>query len=673
MTKVEARKRARELREQIAYHDYRYYVLDDPVVSDVEFDELERELLAIEERYPDLVTPDSPSRRVGGPPREELGTVRHSTPMRSLDSLMDEADVRRFYERCLRELGRERVALVGEPKYDGLSVELVYEDGELRVASTRGDGLLGEDVTENIKTIREVPLRLRADRGRAPRRVIARGEVYIPISDFAAFNRRREEAAEKTFANPRNMAAGSLRQLDPKITAERPLRIFFWELVAGSSARPETQWECLQAMQRMGLRTNDKATRLPDLDAAIDWFARIGAQRDRLEYEIDGCVFKVDSLADQAELGIKSSSPRWAVAWKFPPRQRTTRIVAIEAQVGRTGALTPVAQLEPIQLGGVTVANVSLHNQDEIDRKDIRVGDWVLVERAGDVIPHVVQVIVDRRTGREKRYRLPHHCPVCGGEAVKPPGEAITRCVNTSCPAQVKERIRHFGSRGAMDIDGLGDKLVDQLVERGLVRDVAALYDLTVERLIELERLAEKSAQNLIDAIAASRRGVSLGRLLHALGIPGVGRAVAAELAGHFGSLEALAEATEEVLLEMPGIGPTLATSIHAWFADRHNRELLRRLRARGVAPEAAPAAATAGGPLAGKTFVVTGALESMSREEAEEAIRARGGRATGSVSKTTDYLVAGASPGASKMKAAEKHGTEVIDERALLALLGSR
>ena len=674
MTKKEAQKRLRELREEIAQHDHRYYVLDDPIISDAEFDQLERELLAIEEQYPDLVTPDSPSQRVGGPPRAELGTVRHETPMRSLDSLMDEAEVRRFYERCARELGRESIPLVGEPKYDGLSVELVYEDGELRVASTRGDGVIGEDVTENIKTIREVPLRLRLEGRRPPAHVVARAEVYIPIQQFEAFNRRREEAGEKTFANPRNMAAGSLRMLDAKITASRPLRIFFWELAPSSSARPDTQWECLQSMKSWGLQINDRATRLADLDAAIEWFAKIGAERDSLKYEIDGCVFKVDSLADQAELGIKSNSPRWAVAWKFPSRQRTTRITAIEALVGRTGALTPVASLEPIQLGGVTVANVSLHNQDEIDRKDIRVGDWVLVERAGDVIPHVVQVIVEKRTGHEKKYSLPDHCPVCGSEAVKPEGEAITRCVNNSCPAQVKERIRHFGSRGAMDIDGLGDKLVDQLVGRGLVKDVAGLYDLTLETLIELDRLAEKSAQNLVDAIASSKRDVTLGRLLGALGIPGVGRALATELAAHFGSLDALEAASEEALLEMQGIGPTLATGIHAWFADEHNRELLRKLRQRGVAPKPEKrAAAAAVGPLAGKTLVVTGTLGTISRQDAEERIREAGGRATGGVSKSTDYLVAGASPGASKMKAAEKHGTKVIDEDELLTLLGRK
>ncbi|HEX2462991.1 MAG TPA: NAD-dependent DNA ligase LigA [Thermoanaerobaculia bacterium] len=684
MTKKEARKRLEMLREEIAQHDHRYYVLDDPIISDAEFDQLERELLAIEAQHPDLVTPDSPSQRVGGPPRAELGTVRHETPMRSLDSLMDEADVRRFYERCVRELGRESIPLVGEPKYDGLSVELVYEDGELRVASTRGDGVVGEDVTENVKTIREVPLRLRGDGGpipgrggggnRVPRHVVTRAEVYIPIQQFEAFNRRREEAGEKTFANPRNMAAGSLRMLDAKITASRPLRIFFWELAPSSTERPDTQWESLQWMRSWGLQINDRATRLDDLDAAIEWFAKIGAERDSLKYEIDGCVFKVDSLADQAELGIKSNSPRWAVAWKFPSRQRTTRIVAIEALVGRTGALTPVASLEPVEIGGVTVANVSLHNQDEVDRKDIRVGDWVLVERAGDVIPHVVQVIVEKRTGHEKKYRLPDHCPVCGSEAIKPEGEAITRCVNTSCPAQVKERIRHFGSRGAMDIDGLGDKLVDQLVARGLVRDVADLYDLTVETLVELERLAEKSAQNLVDAIASSKRDVTLGRLLGALGIPGVGRALATELAAHFGSLDALEAASEETLLEMEGIGPTLATGIHAWFADEHNRDLLGKLRERAVAPKPeARAAAAATGPLAGKSLVVTGTLETMSREDAEEAIRAAGGRATGGVSKSTDYLVAGASPGASKMKAAAKHGTKVIEENELLGLLGKR
>jgi DNA ligase (NAD+) len=672
MSKKEAQRRIRELRDQINEHDHRYYVLDDPIVSDAEFDELERELIALETQYPDLVTPDSPSQRVGGPPREELGTVRHESPMRSLDSLMDEADVRRFYERCARELGREAIPLVGEPKYDGLSVELIYESGELAVASTRGDGVVGEDVTENVKTIREVPLRLRTGGRKPPAHVVARAEVYIPIAEFAAFNRRREEAGEKTFANPRNMAAGSLRMLDPKVTASRPLRVFFWELAPSSSARPDTQWECLQWMRSWGLQINERATRLADLDAAIAWFAEVGAARDALRYEIDGCVFKVDSLADQVELGIKSNSPRWAVAWKFPPRQRTTRIRAIEAWVGRTGALTPVAQLEPIQLGGVTVANVSLHNQDEIDRKDIRVGDWVLVERAGDVIPHVVQVIVDKRTGHEKKYRLPDHCPVCGSEAVKPEGEAITRCVNTSCPAQVKERIRHFGSRGAMDIDGLGDKLVDQLVTRGLVKDVADLYDLTVETVVELDRLAEKSAQNLIDAIESSKSDVTLGRLLGALGIPGVGRALATELAAHFGSLDALETASVDALLEMSGIGSTLATGIHAWFADEHNRNLLRKLRERGVAPKPEKRAAAAEpGPLAGKTVVVTGTLEAMSREDAEEAIRAAGGRVTGGVSKSTDYLVAGASPGASKMKAAEKHGTAVIDEKELARLLG--
>jgi DNA ligase (NAD+) len=428
-------------------------------------------------------------------------------------------------------------------------------------------------------------------------------------------------------------------------------------------------------LRELGLKINERATRLPDLDAAIAWFAEIGAARDALPYEIDGCVFKVDSLADQAELGVKSNSPRYAAAWKFQPRQRTTRIVAIEAQVGRTGALTPVAALEPVEIGGVTVTNVSLHNQDEIDRKDIRVGDWVLVERAGDVIPHVVQVITDRRIGKEKKYRLPDHCPVCGGEAVKPPGEAITRCVNTSCPAQVKERIRHFGSRGAMDIDGLGDKLVDQLVERGLVHDVAALYDLTVEALVELDRMAEKSAHNLVSAIEESRRRATLERLLHALGIPGVGFALARELAAHFGSLDALEGATEESLLEMSGIGPTLATSVNAWFSDQHNRELLRRLRERKVAPRAAAhgSGAAGGGRLAGKTLVVTGTLESMSREQAEELIREQGGRVTVSVSRSTDYLVAGASPGASKTKAAEKHGTQVIDERELLTLLGRK
>ena len=522
---------------------------------------------------------------MGGPPREELGTVRHETPMRSLDSLMDESDVRRFYERCARELGRESIPLVGEPKYDGLSVELVYENGELAVASTRGDGVIGEDVTENIKTIREVPLRLRADGARAaqpPKHVVVRGEVYIPIKPFAEFNRRREEAGEKTFANPRNMAAGSLRMLDARITASRPLRTFFWELAPSTHDPSRHAVGVPAADEELGApdqRTGDQPARLRRRDRVV--------RHDRRRRATRSSTRSTAASSRSIRWPIRSSSASSPTAragrWRGSSRRASARPRSSPSK-RRSGAPARSRRWRSSSRSssrGVTVANVSLHNQDEIDRKDIRVGDWVLVERAGDVIPHVVQVIVDRRTGHEKKYRLPDHCPVCGSEAIKPPGEAITRCVNISCPAQVKERIRHFGSRGSMDIDGLGDKLVDQLVARGLVRDVADLYDLTVETVVELDRLAEKSAQNLVDAIAASKREVTLGRLLGALGVPGVGRALATELAAHFGSLDALEAASEEAAARDARDRP-------------HARDQRARLVSRRPQPRAAAQAARA-------------------------------------------------------------------------------
>jgi DNA ligase (NAD+) len=669
MTRAEAAGRAETLRAEIERHNYLYHVLDSPEVSDAEYDALVLELRAIEQQWPDLVTTDSPTQRVGGQPREGFATLRHELPMRSLLSIFGEDEMRRFHETCQEELGQAEVPLVAEPKYDGVSIEIVYDNGRLASAATRGDGITGEDVTANVRTISEVPLRLRRGTVRIPEHLVVRGEVYMQKKEFADLNRRQEEAGDKTFANPRNAAAGSLRQLDPRITARRPLRIFFWEWTAASSWRPPTQWECLEGMKALGLKTCPQSTRLATADEAVRWHHDLEARRDGLPYEIDGAVFKVDRLADHDRLGERAANPRWAVAYKFTPRQQTTVIREIRPSVGRTGAVTPVAVLEPVQIGGVTVTHVSLHNQDEIDRKDIRVGDTVLVERAGDVIPHVVQVVTEKRTGREKRYRLPATCPVCGSEVVKPQGEAISRCTNNSCPAQLKENIKHWGSKQACDIDGLGDKIVDQLVDRGLVRDVAELYDLTVEKVAQLERMADKSASNLVGQIAKSKQA-GLARVILGLGIRQIGRAMAETLASEFGSLDALAAADTDRLMAVPDVGPQAAAGLREWFTNQRNLRLIERLKAYGIDPKMKKKAASAG-LLAGKTLVVTGELESMTRQEAEELIRRQGGTAASSVSSKTDYLVVGTSAGGTKMRAARKHGTAIIDEKAFLRLVG--
>ncbi len=666
-----ARERAQTLRAEIAEHDYRYYVLDAPVLADAEYDALVSELRDLEERYPALVTPQSPTQRVGGQPRDGFATVVHETPMRSLLSIHSEADLERFYETCCRELDVDQVALAAEPKYDGVSIEIVYERGILETAATRGDGATGEDVTVNIRTIGEVPLQLRAEEAVPPDHLVVRGEVYMGLERFRALNDRQEKQGGRTFANPRNAAAGSLRQLDPRVTAERPLGVFFWEIAPSSTRRPATQTECLGLMRALGLLTCPEAGRVEGLEAAIAYHHGLEARRDALDYEIDGCVFKVDDLAAHEMLGVRSANPRWAVAYKFAPRQRTTRILDIRAQVGRTGAVTPVATLEPVSIGGVTVTNVSLHNQDEIDRKDIRVGDTVLVERAGDVIPHVVKVITEKRTGDERPYRLPETCPACGQPVTKPEGEAATRCTNASCPAQVKESIKHWGSKQATDIDGLGVKLVEQLVDRGLVRDVADLYKLDAETLAGLDRMGEKSAENLVTAIAASR-DASLPRVIFGLGIRHVGRALAETLADAFGGLNALLEADEAALVAVPDVGPQVAESIRTWAATPRNRELVGELKALAIDPprEAWKSKAPAKGPLTGMTVVVTGELDGMTREQAHEAIRRAGGKPTISVSKSTDYLVTGAKPGASKLRKAEQYGTERLDEAAFLRIL---
>lgn len=665
MTKSQARDRAETLREKIEHHNYLYYVENDPEISDAEYDELVEQLEAIEAEYPDLITPDSPTRRVGAEPRDEFGTIEHETPMLSLDAIDEEDDFRHFWGRCKDKLDVERISMVAEPKYDGLSVEIVYDNGRLDSASTRGDGQTGEDVTDNVKTIHEVPLRLRESEDVAtPRRLVARGEVYMTRDEFRQFNQRQDD---KTFANPRNAAAGSLRQLDSSVTAERPLHVFFWEMAPASTGRPGTHAQCLEKLRALGLRTNPETEVFENPDDAVAWFASMTERREELDYEIDGCVFKVNDLDAHETLGARSSSPRWAIAWKFASKRATTRIEDIEAQVGRTGALTPVAILDPVHIGGVEVTHASLHNQDEIDRLGVKIGDYVLVERAGDVIPRVVEVLKNKRNGQEKAYHLPDTCPACGAEVSSPEGEAVTRCTNTACPARLKESVRHFGSKSALDIDGLGETLAEQLIEQKLVESPADLFELEAKDLTGLDRMGDKSAVNLIEAIEQARKDATLARLMFALGIPHVGATVAGQLARAFGSVDALAEADEADLLELEGMGKTMASAVVQWFDNPRNQKLLKRLKKLGLDPKAQ----CKGDRLEGKTLVVTGSLDSMTRDEAKQAIRQQGGRAGSSVSGETDYLVVGSDPGQTKLDDAEQHDTETIDEDRFKELLG--
>ena len=683
LTKAQARRRAAQLRREIDEHDHRYYVFDTPVISDAEYDELKRELIDLEQRFPDLVTPDSPTQRVGGKPREGFVTVRHETPMLSIQSIWNEDEFRRFYQTCCKELGKTECILVGEPKYDGASVEIVYDDGNLVSASTRGDGYSGEDVTVNVKTIREIPLRLPAGQrksGRAPRQLVLRGEIYMDKKEFQQFNRHQEGLRAKAFANPRNAAAGSLRQLDPRITAKRPLHIFVWEVTPATTGRPDSHWKCLQLMKALGLKTNSDGSRFESLNEAVDWFDQMKSRRERLSYEIDGCVFKLDSLAAQQRLGTRAANPRWAVAWKFPPLQKSTRIKDIKAYVGRTGALTPVATLEPVHIGGVEVAHVTLHNQDEIDRKDVRIGDTVLIERAGDVIPHVVKVIEERRTGHNRRYRLPSRCPACGSQIARLPDEAVARCRNASCPARLREGIIHFASTEAMDIRGLGEKLAGQLVEKGLVKNFADIYELTLEDLKNMSganaspigrshqkmmRMGDKSGQNIISSIKRSKQNAKLDRLIYGLGIPGVGRALATDLAAKFRSIDRLANADARAL-RSAGVGAVVSAAIEKWFSSRENQELIRSLKQSGIAPKLE----RKGSRLAGKTLVFTGELDSMTREQAKELVIQQGGRVSESVSRSTDFLVVGTRPGGTKTDNARKYATKTLKEREFLRLV---
>jgi DNA ligase (NAD+) len=667
-----AQERIAALKNLIHYHDYRYYVLDDPEISDVEYDRLFRELEDLEAQYPEWVTADSPTQRVGGKPADKFETVEHRQPMLSLENAFSEDEAREFEERLKRFLRRsEDLDYVLEPKMDGVAINLMYEKGQLTIGATRGDGIRGENVTTNLKTIKTIPLLLRSDKVPVPAFLEVRGEVYIELAEFKKLNSDREARGEAAFANPRNAAAGSLRQLDSNITANRPLKIYCYGVGEIVGREFDSHWESLQTLKSWGLRVNPRVERVQGLEQAIVYHHRMEQQRHSLPYEIDGVVIKVDSLSLQARLGLKTRSPRWALAYKFAATQSTTRVLDIIVQVGRTGAVTPTAIMEPVEVGGVTVSRATLHNEDEVARKDVRVGDWVLVQRAGDVIPEVVKVITGKRTGKEKPFKMPETCPVCGTPLIRPTGEAITRCPNPDCTAQLQRAIRHFAGKGAMDIDGLGEKIVEQLVTIGLVQDVADLYRLQVSDLLPLERFAEKSAQNIITAIRASRTP-SLGRLIYALGIRLVGESTANVLAQHFQTLDALQQARQDDLLQVEGIGPQVAGSIQDFFQSPKNQELIRKLLGTGVYPQNPEAQLATASQLTGKTFVFTGGLKRFSREEAKALVTAQGGKVASSVSAKTDYVVLGEEPG-SKYTKARALGLTILDEAGFDDLVGRK
>jgi DNA ligase (NAD+) len=662
-------RRAARLRALLAQYDHAYYLLDEPQVPDAEYDRLMLELRTLEARHPALITPDSPTQRVSGAVGSGFAEVHHRVPMLSIDNAFTDEDIAAFDRRVRERLGREdeQIEYSAEPKFDGLAVSLSYRAGRLALAATRGDGTSGEEVTANVRTIRAIPLILR---DHAPRELEVRGEVFMPLAGFNKMNARAEAAGEKIYANPRNAAAGSLRQLDARVTASRPLQAFFYGVgdVRGGTL-PETHGGLLAQLAAWGLRTCRESAVVRGLDGCLTYFRALGARRAQLPYQIDGVVYKVNRRADQETLGYVSRAPRWAIAHKFPADETLTVVREIDFQVGRTGVLTPVARLEPVAVAGVIVSNATLHNMDEIERKDVRRGDTVIVRRAGDVIPEVVRTLPERRPAGARRPKLPTHCPVCGAAVVRLPGEAAARCSGGfNCGAQRKEALRHFASRRALDIEGLGEKLVDQLVEQKLIASPGDLYELTVAQLAALERMGEKSAANLHAAIERSKH-TTLPRLLYGLGLPGVGESTARTLAEHFGTLAALQAADAAQIQEAPDIGPIIATGVHEFMRDARHRRELERLRALGLQwPEAAPRP-SAPRPLQGLTVVLTGTLSGMTREAATEKLLALGAKVSSSVSKKTNYVVAGAEAG-SKLAKAQALGVPVLDEAGLQKLL---
>ncbi|CAG2128210.1 NAD-dependent DNA ligase LigA [Cupriavidus plantarum] len=680
--------RVQWLREELDRHSYQYYVLDAPTIPDAEYDALFGELQALETEHPELLTDDSPTQRVGGAPLAAFDAVRHRVPMLSLNNGFEDEDVINFDRRCAQGLGRaapvpaaetpqdlfsqaeqidSAVEYACELKFDGLAMSLRYENGKLVQAATRGDGETGEDVTANVRTIKAIPLKLRGD---APEVLEVRGEVFMYREDFDRLNARQAEAGEKTFVNPRNAAAGSLRQLDPRITAKRPLSFFAYGIgeLRGVD-RPVTHSVMLDGFARLGLPVCTERRVVKGAPGLLAFYREIGERRAQLPYDIDGVVYKVNALAEQEQLGFVSRAPRFALAHKFPAQEMTTIVEDIEVQVGRTGAITPVARLAPVFVGGVTVTNATLHNEDEVRRKDVHIGDTVIVRRAGDVIPEVVAVVAERRPDDARAFVMPTECPVCGSHIEKLEGEAIARCTGgLICAAQRKQALLHFAQRRAMDIEGLGDKLVEQLVDQGIVRTPADLYKLGVMKLSALDRMAEKSAANIVAAIDGSRTP-ALNRFIFALGIRHVGESTAKDLAKHFGRLQAVMDADEAALLEVNDVGPVVAQSIANFFAEEHNRQVIEDLLASGVTPSESEPAARAPAPFAGKTFVLTGTLPTLSREAAKEMLEAAGAKVAGSVSKKTDYVVAGAEAG-SKLEKAQALGVAVIDEDGMLALL---
>ena len=667
---AEGLQRAAELREQINHHNYRYYVLDDTEISDGEYDRLMVELRRLEEDHPSLVTPESPTQRVGASPADGFDQVQHRLPMLSLGNAFNEDDLQAWYRRVKGLLDDANFDLVCELKIDGLAVSLTYQDGVLVQGATRGDGTAGEDVTQNLRTIRTIPMSLL---GEPPPYLEVRGEVYLPLEDFRRLNEERAERGEPLYANPRNTGAGSVRQLDPKVTASRNMHIWVYSLGdIGETVRPNGHWDSLQWLNGLGFRINPENQICNNLQEAVDYYHSWMEKRHDLPYEIDGVVIKVNPFAYQDSLGVVGREPRWAIAFKFPAEQAVTRLLDIGINVGRTGSLNPYAILGPVVVSGVTVRQASLHNEEDINRKDIRIGDWVTVERAGDVIPQVVGPVLDRRTGQEQVFKMPANCPVCGTQVVKPESEAMHRCPNTSCPVQFFELLKHFVSKGAMDIDGLGEQWCNILIENSLVKDVAGLYRLDKDELLKLDRMGDKLATKIMTNIEVSKQR-PLHRVLFALGIIHVGSEIAELLTQRYASINEMAEATPEELTEIPGIGPKIAESVADYFAVPHNQQVLKDLGKGGVVlhhdiqdiQEAADDL-----PFSGKSFVVTGTLSGFTRREAEDRIKILGGNVASAVTRKTDYLVAGASPG-SKVAAAGRLGTEILDEAAFLELMG--